>query len=115
MTSVLYNDQYKLLFNINQETPCFSIKELKNTFEKKYTNENNIIKVKNFFCNLLYNYNKLIITDFDEDKIKIENTEKILIEMKNIKKSSNFMKEGTIPSEWYVTSLLEYLKKFLRI
>jgi len=111
VTSVLYNDQYKLLFNINQEAPCFSIKELKNTFEKKYTNENNIIKVKNFFCNLLYNYNKLVITDFDEDKIKIENTEKILIEMKNIKKSSNFMKEGTIPSEWYVTSLLEYLKK----
>jgi len=111
VTSVLYNDQYKLLFNINQETKCFSIKELKNTFEKKYTNENNIIKVKNFFCNLLYNYNKLVITDFDEDKIKIENTEKILIEMKNIKKSSNFMKEGNIPSEWYVTSLLEYLKK----
>ena len=31
--------------------------------------------------------------------------------MKNIKKSQNFVKERTIPSEWYATSLLEYLKK----
>ena len=109
VTSVLYNDRYKLLFNINQDTPSFSIKELKDTSEKKYTNENNIIKVKNFFCSLLYNYNKLVKTDFDENKT--ENTEKILIELKNFMKSSSFVKDGTIPSEWYATSLLEYLKK----
>ena len=69
VTSVLYNDRYKLLFDIKQETPCFSIQELKDTSDKKNTNENNIIKVKNFFCSLLYNYNKLIKTDFDEQKI----------------------------------------------
>mgnify|MGYP003571309309 CR=1 FL=1 len=109
VTSVLYNDRYKLLFDIKQETSSFSIKELKDTPEKKNTNENNIIKVKNFFCSLLYNYNKLVKTDFDEGKT--ENTEKILIELKNFMKSSNFVKDGSIPSEWYATSLLEYLKK----
>ena len=109
VTSVLYNDRYKLLFDIKQETPCFSIQELKDTPDKKNTNENNIIKVKNFFCSLLYNYNKLVKTDFDEGKT--ENTEKILFELKNFMKSSYFVKDGSIPSEWYATSLLEYLKK----
>ena len=109
VTSVLYNDRYKLLFNIKQETPCFSINELKDTLDKKNTNENNIIKVKNFFCSLLYNYNKLVKTDFDEGKT--ENTEQILFELKYFMKSSNFVKDGTIPSIWYATSLLEYLKK----
>ena len=109
VTSVLYNDRYKQLFDIKQETPCFSINELKDTPDKKNTNENNIIKVKNFFCSLLYNYNKLVKTDFDEGKT--ENTERILFELKNFMKSSNFVKDGSIPSIWYATSLLEYLKK----
>ena len=66
--------------------------------DKKAKNEKDSeIKVHYFLVtSVLYN---------DQYKLKI------LIEMKNIKKSSNFMKEGTIPSEWYVTSLLEYLKK----
>lgn len=120
VTSVLYNERYQLLFNIKQETPSFSIKELKEEPDKndkedkkdkkdKLTEKNNIIKVKNFFCSLLYNYNKLVKTDFDEGKT--ENTEKILIELINFMKSSNFVKDGSIPSEWYATALLEYLKK----
>ena len=126
ITSLKYNERYNQLFSIEQNTPNFSIKEIKKTDdkesknanninEKKKTddeetiNANNIIKVKNFFCSLLYNYNKLVKTDFEIGKI--ENTNKILTELKIFMKSSNFVVDGTIPSEWYVTSLLEYLTK----
>ena len=106
-TSIIYNEKYDKLFNITQETNCFSIKELKVSGEEETSmNKNNIIRVKNFFCSLLYNYNYLSKTDFNE--AKIETTEEILQELL---KSSNSMMDGTIPSEWYVTSLLEYLKK----
>ena len=71
--------------------------------------ENNIIKVKNFFCTLLYNYRTLVITDFDEGTTR--NTNEILTELKKFIKSSDFVIDGSIPSEWYVSSLFEYLKK----
>ena len=108
LTSLLYNERYTQLFNIKQDTESFSIDEIKNAQDEESITKNNIIKVKNFFCSLLYNYNKLVKTDFEEGKT--ENTEKILNELKTLMKSSNF-DDGNIPSEWYVTSLLEYLKK----
>jgi len=109
VTSLLYNEKYKKLYSITQETENFSLEELKSTPDEESKIKNNIIKVKNFFCNLLGNYNKLVETDFDEGKT--ENTEKILNELKKLMKSSNFVADGSIPSEWYLTSLLEYLKK----
>ena len=109
VTSLLYNEKYKKLYKITQETDNFCIEELKSTPDEESKIKNNIIRVKNFFCNLLGNYNKLVETDFDEGKT--ENTEKILNELKKLMKSSNFVADGSIPSEWYVTSLLEYLKK----
>ena len=109
LTTLLTNDRYKNLFSIEQKTANFSIKELKTTNTEEEITKNNIIKVKNFFCSLLYNYNKLVKTDFDEGTT--ENTEKILEELNIFMKSSNFVVDGSIPSEWYVKSLLEYLKK----
>ena len=109
LTTLLTNERYKELFNIEQKTVNFSIKELKTIQNDEEMTKNNIIKVKNFFCSLLYNYNKLVKTDFDEGTT--ENTEKILKELNIFMKSSNFVVDGSIPSEWYVKSLLEYLKK----
>ena len=109
ITSVLTNEKYKKLFNLEQPTANFSIKELKNITNEEEMTKNNIIKVKNFFCSLLYNYNKLVKTDFDEGTT--ETTEKILKELNIFMKSSNFVVDGSIPSEWYVSSLLEYLQK----
>ena len=109
ISSLIYNEKYEKLFNIEQETESFSIKEKKNAKDEESITQNNIIKVKNFFCSLLYNYNKLVKTDFEEGKT--ENTEKILTELKTLMGSPNFVADGSIPSEWYVTSLLEYLKK----
>ena len=109
LTKLLSNDKYKKLFAIDQKTANFSINELKSTPNEEAVMENNIIKVKNFFCSLLYNYNKLVKTDFDEGTTV--NTEKILKELNIFMKSSNFVVDGSIPSEWYVNSLLEYLQK----
>jgi len=105
----LKNENYTKLFDIQQETPNFSIKELKTTPNEEAITQNNIIKVKNFFCSLLYNYFKLIKTDFDEGKTG--NTIDILQQLNIFMQSSNFVVDGTIPSEWYISSLFEYLKK----
>ena len=109
ITSLLTNDYYKKLFDIEQQTRSFSLPELKQILNEEDDMKNNIIKVKNFFCSLLYNYNKFVKTDFDEGST--ENTEKILNELNIFMKSSNFVIDGSIPSEWYVKSLLEYLQK----
>ena len=69
--------------------------------------ENNIIKVKNFFCVILYNYRMLVKTDFKEENLS--NIMDLLIELKQFMKSSNNVIDGTFPSLWYINSLLDYL------
>ena len=108
LASLDANDKYKKLFSIQQRS-IYTIKELKDEQSEEAITKNNIIKVKNFFFSLLYNYHKLIKTDFDEGTT--ESTEKILNELNIFMKSSNFVMDGSIPSEWYVKSLLEYLQK----
>jgi hypothetical protein len=108
LTNLDTNEKYKKLLDIEPKS-YFSLKELKEQPDEESITKNNIIKVKNFFFSLLYNYHKLVKTDFDEGTT--ENTEKILIELNKFMKSSNFVMDGSIPSEWYVKSLLEYLKK----
>ena len=109
ITDLITNKQYTKLFDIEQEKASFSIKELKKTETEEEIKLNNIIKVKNFFCNVLYNFRTLIKTDFERGTISDTNT--ILKEIKKFIKSSDFVIDGSIPSEWYVTSLIEYLKK----
>ena len=109
LTDLITNKKYSRLFEIEQEKANYSIKELKKTETPEEITKNNIIKVKNFFCNLLYNFHTLVKTDFDEGTLS--NTNSILKEIKKYIKSSDFVIDGSIPSEWYVSSLLEYLKK----
>ena len=71
--------------------------------------KNNIIKCKNFISSILYNYRILAKSDFN--KGTTSNTMDILNELTYFMKSSNFLIDGTIPSEWYLMSLIEYLKK----
>ena len=107
-TKLIINEKYKPIFNLMQDTPNFTIKELKSTKTETEIQKNNIIKVKNLFSGLLYNYRNLVRTDFSEGTTK--NTLMILKELKKFMKSSEFLIDGTIPSEWYVNSLFECLK-----
>ena len=110
LTSLLASDSYNKLFEISQPTKSFSIKEIKDDLNNdENIVKNNIIKVKNFICCLLYNYDKLVEKNFNPDKI--ENTEKILDELNTLMKSSYFLIDGTIPFDWYINSIYEYLKK----
>ena len=102
------NESYTKLLNISKK-PNFKIEEMKETKNDEDMVKNNIIRVKNFFFSLLFNYHKLVKTDFDEGTT--ENTKTILEELNLFMKSSNFVMDGTIPFEWLVKSILEYLKK----
>ena len=108
ITNLDSNESYTNLLKIEAKNN-FNLKEMKEIKNDEEMVKNNIIRVKNFFFSLLYNYHKLIKTDFDEGTT--ENTEKILTELNIFMKSSNFVMDGSIPSEWYVKSLLEYLQK----
>ena len=108
ITNLDSNESYTKLLKIEPRT-IFNLKEMKEIKNDEEMVKNNIIRVKNFFFSLLYNYHKLVKTDFDEGTT--ENTEKILTELNIFMKSSNFVMDGSIPSEWYVKSLLEYLQK----
>ena len=108
LTNLDSNESYTKLLKIPAKTN-FYIKEMKEIKNDEEMVQNNIIRVKNFFFSLLYNYNELVKTDFEEGKT--ENTEKILEELNIFMKSSNYVMDNSIPSEWYVKSILEYLKK----
>ena len=109
ISNLLINDKYKNIFNSKLSTYHYSLKELKECKNKEDIAKNEIIKIKNFLSSLLCNYRQLVKTDFDEgttDKIL-----DILRELRGYMKSSNFVIDGSIPSEWYVNSLIKYLKK----
>ena len=108
-TELLCNEKYLKLFSIEQKTPYFNIKELKKESNEEEKMKNNIIKVKNFFSALLYNYIDLAKKDFNEDSIS--NIKDILKQLKIFLKSSNFVVDGKIPMEWYANTLIEYLDK----
>ena len=108
-SELLCNEKYTQLFLITQKTPYFNIKEGKKSTNKDEIMKNTIIKVKNFFSALLYNYIELVRKDFNENSVS--NIKDILNQLKIFLNSSNFVVDGKIPMKWYVTSLIEYLDK----
>ena len=107
-TELIWNNNYEKLFSINQKSSNFKIKELNIQTEEDIL-KNNVIRVKNYLSCLLCNYRKITKLDFNMGN-KL-NTENILKELKIFMNSSNFVIDGSIPSEWYVNILLEYLNK----
>ena len=110
ISSLLTNNRYKESFNIKFKTlQRYTTKELKTINTQDNNKEKNIIKVKKFLMCLLYNYRNFVITDFDNDK-QI-NTIDILNTLKENNKNSNFAMNDSIPIEWYINTLLDYLEK----
>ena len=107
VSELCLNEKYSLIFDINQNTKYFNLPELQDMKTNEENVENNIIKVKNFFCVILYNYRMLVKTDFKEENLS--NIMDLLIELKQFMKSSNNVIDGTFPSLWYINSLLDYL------
>ena len=107
----IIEDKYNNLFSINNNIANFYI-NIKNLEKSKVLDENNknIIKVKNYLCSSLGNYRLLNISDFNIGDYL--NTKKLLNEIKSYMSLPNFiLNNNTIPSIWYINSILEYLDK----
>ena len=112
----IYNSQeignkYKKLFSINNRIANFYI-DIKNEEKKKKLDEKekNIIKVKNYLCSSLGNYRLLNKSDFNIGTTS--DTKKMLNEIKLYMSLPNFiLSNNTIPSTWYINSILELLNK----
>ena len=112
----LHNDkaieeQYEILFKIDNKIANFyiDIKQLEKEKRLK-EEEKNIIKAKNYLSNSIGNYRLLNITDFQKDATS--DTKKMLNEIKAYMALPNFiMNNNTVPSAWYIKSLLDYLNK----
>ena len=107
ISELIFNDKYKKLFNMESKKEYFNIKELKNP----ESNENIIIKAKNFICDFLYNFHSLDDIDLDINIKNKLNTMNLFKELKKYLKSSDLLKDEKIPSQWYLNSIIEYLKK----
>ena len=109
INQLLINEKYSYILNINQEKPYFNIKELKKIKTEEEIIKNNIIKSKNLISSILYNYCKLNKEFYKKNKI----TDSISIfkEMKKYIKSSDFVVDETLPSEWYLDTFLETINK----
>ena len=110
----LYNDliiekKYENLFSINNQIANFYI-NLKKIEKNKSLNEEekNIIKIKNYLCSSLGNFRLINKSDFNIRKNS--DTKKLLEEIKAYMSLSNFtLNNNTIPSIWYINSILNYL------
>ena len=96
--------------NINQKPnqPNFSISEIKNIKNDDDVVKNNMIKIQNYISKILYNYSTLNKMDFSQE-IKI-NTTNIFTELLKFLKIRCFVINNSIPTKWYIYSLLKLLK-----
>ena len=108
-SKILINEKNSYIFDMNQEKKYFNINELEDTEIKENINKNNIIKVKNLISSILYNYRVLKEVDFKKDKII--DTINIFKELNNYIISSGFFIDETVPTDWYINTLLDYINK----
>ena len=109
LTDSIYNEKFNNILNIkNYKEKHFSLKELKIIEHDEQKNENNVIKVKNFICCLLYTHQNLYIDNYNKEKLS--DMINIIKELKNHSAiSSIYMDNSYIPYNWYINSLLQYL------
>ena len=103
--------KYAELFSLNSKNGIFYIKTKKgDKTDGLGEKEKNIIKVKNYLCSSLGDYRLLNKSDFNLDSTS--DTRKLLNEIKSYMSLPNFiLSNNTIPSTWYINSILDYLNK----
>ena len=110
----IYNDEeiekkYEQLFSINNNIVNFYIK-IDRKKSKLTEKDKIIINIKNFLCSSLGNYRLLNKSDFNIGTTS--DTIGMLNEIKNYMSLPNFiLNNNTIPSVWYINSILNYLNK----
>ena len=107
LSDVINSKKYEKLKNIKKGKKHFSIKELKIIESYEEILQNNVIKVKNLFCALLYNYPNLNKNEFIKEKLN--NTINILKEIKNNSNANSFISSEQIDSNSILNSLFKYI------
>ena len=105
-----YDEKFTQLLKIKQKktSPSINIPELKELNSEEDIQKNNLIKIQNCLSTLLFNYRILNKSDFSEGTT--ENTISILNEILKFLKTGSFVLDNTIPTDWYVHTLLKLLK-----
>ena len=109
ITNLLINEKNLNIFDLQSKENFFKIKELKQIETNEDIEKNNIIKIKNSICAILYNY--LSINNLDAQKDKMTGIINIFNEIKKYIKLSNFIIDGSVPCEWYINLFFEYINK----
>ena len=109
ISDILVNDKYKKIFNLEQKEPNFRNEELKALKNETDIFQNNLIRVKNSICGILYNYQSLNKNNFPDGTTF--DTYQVLNELKKNIKSNNYIIDDTIPTQWYLNSLLESINQ----
>ena len=102
----IYESKYEYLFRIDNKASDYYI-DLKALKTKNLTNQEKIIvNIKNYLVSTLGNYRIINISDFNQSQIN--NTLELLEEIKKHITLPNFIiNNNTVPSEWYINSLLD--------
>ena len=109
-TKKIINEKYQFLFSLDSTLyKNFHLKEIEDPKTPEDINKNIIIKVKNYISNSLYNYKLIEKNDFEEGST--DDTISIFKELRRFMKTSNFVVDNSIPSMWYINSLLNHLNK----
>ena len=112
LSDSINNEKLNKILNLKKSNKnCFTLREIKIIETKKQEIQNDIIQVKNFFYTFLYNYPTLIKNNYNKEKLT--DIINILKELKNnlYINSSIYMENNTIPINWYIDSLIQYLSK----
>ena len=111
ITDLISNKNLSEVLNINIDKKQLYIKELKNPGTEDEINKNNIIKVKNIIFTILYYLREINIYDFNPISQSLCDTIHIFKEIKKLIKTQYFVTNDSIPFDWYLNSLLQYIIK----
>ena len=109
INKLLINEKYSYIFKLNEEKLYFTIAESEKAETQEQIDKNNIIKVKNLISPILYNYQ--LLKNIHLKKENTLNSVNIFKELKKLIKISDNVMNETIPIEWHLNTLLEYLNK----
>ena len=114
LNDIIFNDKYNNLLNLANSSDINSYfkleeKKVNDNLNSQEMIDNLIIKTKNLISASLSNYRTLEEIHFGIGNI--ENTFDILKKLKYFMKSTNYVVDEGIPSEWFIGLLLENLKK----
>ena len=109
ISDILINEKYKTIFKLEQKEPNFRIEELKKIENDTDLMQNNLIRVKNSICSILYNFHTLLKKDFPEETTV--DTKSIFKEIKKYSNSKNYLIDDSIPTQWFLNFLSENIQK----